>query len=104
MKTKPKRQKSIWNGAPYGTYDGSSGHAEQWRAAYEETMSGEKAIAIVADDSPWEILGVPTGSALPVVRAAFGKLMLEHHPDHGGDKEVCQRIIAAWTLFKDKLV
>jgi hypothetical protein len=34
---------------------------------------------------PYALLGVPRGAPLDVVKAAFKKKALEHHPDHGGD-------------------
>lgn len=98
-----KRARIFSGAAPYGTYEGPQGGRQQWRGAFGEAMNGDEAKAVVGTGSPWEILGVAPGSAFAVIKAAFYKLIQIHHPDKGGNKEVCQRIIAAWTVLKENV-
>ena len=100
---KPKR--NVWTDAsPYGTYKGPRGHPGQWQAAFADAWNSRSAKKIIAEESPWAILGVAIGASLAEVTRAFRKLMLKHHPDHGGDTETCRKIIAAYTVLKDAAV
>lgn len=72
-------------------------------------MSGAEAKQIVADDSPWGILGVAVGSSAAVVKAAFGKLINQWHPDKFANKDQAERdradqmarkLIAAYKVLK----
>lgn len=42
-----------------------------------------------------DILGVPPGATRPEIEAAFRRLMLRAHPDHGGSAGLASRINAA---------
>jgi DnaJ-class molecular chaperone len=100
----PKR--NIWDDpSPYGTYEGELGNEDQWSEAFKEAwgMGDDIARKVVGDSSPWAVLGVPEGSTLAVVKAAFYRLVMLHHPDKGGDAEKCKEVIAAWTVLKSKL-
>ena len=99
-------KRNIWKDASaYGTYEGEKGNPDQWFRAFEEAwgMDSDSASKIVGDSSPWGILGVPEGSPLDVVKKAYRKLILIHHPDKGGDVQKCQQIIAAWEVIKGRL-
>lgn len=100
MATKPKR--NIWKDpSPYGTYEGERGSPQQWAKAFDFAWDKGTAIKIVNDDSPWGILGIPVDSPLSVIKTAFRKLILINHPDKGGDKEVCQKIISAYVILTE---
>lgn len=103
--TKTKKSKrNIWKDpSPYGTYSGSRGSKESWAKAFSEASSNSGAMAIVASDSPWAILGLSPGDDIRKAKLQYHKLLLENHPDRGGDVKVCQRIIAAWTLISERL-
>jgi len=45
---------------------------------------------------PYEVLGVPKFSDEDVVKKAYKKLAMKHHPDKGGDPEQFKRIQAAY--------
>jgi curved DNA-binding protein CbpA len=62
-------------------------------------MGKEEARAVLDDESPWQILNIPPGSALDIIKAAFRKLILKHHPDHGGSAELARKIIAAYSFL-----
>ena len=48
-------------------------------------------------------LGLPSGASYKEIRKAYLKLVLEHHPDKGGDKETFQEISHAYELLCHKL-
>jgi DnaJ-class molecular chaperone len=104
MPTKKPKRDIFADPSPYGTYEGPPGHADEWRGAFGEAwrMNTGEATRIVGEGSPWEILGIPVGSRLAVIKEAFYKLIMIHHPDKGGDPEVAKSVIAAWTILKDK--
>lgn len=45
----------------------------------------------------WEVLGVTRNASQAVVKAAWRKLAIQHHPDNGGDTGKMQEVNAAWT-------
>lgn len=99
--TKPKR--NIWKDpSPYGTYEGERGSPEQWLKAYKFAWDRGTAQKVVKDESPLGILGIPVNSSLDTIKKAFRQLMLINHPDKGGNKEVCQKIISAYVLLIEK--
>ena len=85
---------------PYGraSFNGDPGH---WRQAYSETMGLDEAKARVGDTAPWGILGIEPDSSLAAIRKAFRKLIMENHPDRGGDPEKARDIIAAYETVKE---
>lgn len=48
---------------------------------------------------PYAVLGVQRGADLAEIKAAYRRLMLQHHPDKGGDVEVAKRINRAYELL-----
>lgn len=97
---KPKR--NPWKEpSRYGTFEGPRGDADQWRAAFGEAWQSSTAVKVLKDESPWDIIGVPAGSAWATIKSAFGKLIKIHHPDKGGTKEMAQKIIAAYEKLKE---
>lgn len=84
------------------------GSPSDWKKAFKQRMSTDEAKRIVKDQSPFEILEVESGSAFDIIKRAFRKLAMLHHPDKhpGKEKEATERmqkIIAAFTLLKEKL-
>jgi hypothetical protein len=47
----------------------------------------------------WEVLGVPINSDPELVRKAYTTLVKKHHPDVNGERELFDRVQAAWELF-----
>jgi len=99
---KPKR--NVWKDpSPYGTYEGERGIPEEWAKAFRAAWDHSDAATcqeMIKEKTPYEVLGVPTGSVWPTVRHAYLMLIKKHHPDLGGDVEVCKEIIAAYTLLE----
>ena len=97
---KPKR--NVWTDPPaYGRYVGERGSTASWKRAFSDASTHDGAVLIVSDDSPWGILGLAPDVDLRTAKSQYRKLLLENHPDHGGDSEKCRRIIAAWTLVEE---
>ena len=103
---KTKRKRNIWTDpAPYGTYKGEPGSPQQWRQAFDEVWryaSGVDTSDVKIGESPYAVLGLPNSASFDEVKASFKKLVLKHHPDHGGDNETCRRVIAAFKQIKDE--
>jgi hypothetical protein len=70
-----------------GAQSGAGGGA---RSAGAAAMSREEAYAI---------LGIPQGASADEVKAAYHRLMLKLHPDHGGSTYLASRINAARDLL-----
>jgi hypothetical protein len=103
VKDKDKEKKSVWERpSPYGTYKGERGSSWQWRAAFSDAWEAATAKEILREDSPWEVLGLKPGASDAEVKAAFKRLIIKHHPDHGGDTETARRIIAAFATLGGK--
>jgi hypothetical protein len=46
------------------------------------------------------ILGLTGGESFEDARRIFGRLVMQHHPDRGGDRDTMARINAAWSWLK----
>jgi DnaJ-class molecular chaperone len=101
--TSPKR--NVWKDpSPYGTYTGESGSSSSWKTAFEQAAySREKALGILKEviESPFEILGIPRDASQDVIKTAWRKLCIIHHPDKGGNREKFQQVMAAYSILKD---
>lgn len=92
----------------YKTYDDSLGRGspKSWRASFRERMSKEEATKCIADDSPESILEMSSPEwsfyTFEALQQQFRKLILIHHPDKGGDTIKAQKIIAAYTILKER--
>ncbi|WP_320416546.1 DnaJ domain-containing protein [Candidatus Nitrosotenuis chungbukensis] len=51
-------------------------------------------------ENNYDILGVKYGASEGEIRAAFRKLVLDHHSDRGGDEEKVKKIIQAYEDLK----
>jgi len=99
--TGPKR--NLWKDpSPYGTYTGEVGSAETWSKAYEQAYySREKSQDILChySETPYMILGIITTASQEEIKLAFRKLALVHHPDKGGDRDMFEKIMAAYSIL-----
>lgn len=48
------------------------------------------------------MLGIKPGSTDAEVKAAFRKMIVKHHPDHGGSTDMARKIIAAYATLGGK--
>lgn len=89
----------------YKTYDDSHGrgNVQEWRRAFDTRMNLDEAKQIVRDNDPLIILGLVELPSLAVLKNIYRKLMLENHPDRGGDPVKCKKIIAAFTILEKKV-
>ena len=55
-----------------------------------------------ADNDPYAVLGVPAEAPQADLKAAYRRLVKEHHPDAGGDPERILALNAAWELVGDR--
>lgn len=55
------------------------------------------------DLDPYTVLGVSAGDDYKVVREVYRKLLLQTHPDKGGDPRVFRRVQQAWATVSSNL-
>jgi DnaJ-class molecular chaperone len=101
MKAKKPRHNIFKDPSKYGTYSGDPGSPEQWAKNYSAAWDAAFCKTIIKEKTPYEILGIPTGSDWATIRHAYLKLIKANHPDLGGDVEICKEVIAAYTLLED---
>jgi len=89
----------------YRTYDPKTegyGSPRQWKGDFNERMGIDEARRVVADGSPYDILGTTNDTPWGEIKTAFRKLAMQHHPDKGGDPEVFRKIRAAFEVLIHK--
>jgi hypothetical protein len=91
--------KDVFN--KYKTYDDSNGRGnlDEWRSSFE-SMHKDEAIGLLKKKDPLSIFGLTELPNLESLKKIYRKLMMENHPDHGGDHKKCKEIIAAFTLLE----
>jgi len=99
---KPKR--NIWTDpSPYGTYQGDPGNTNSWKAAFEfAAYTREQALGILKSviETPYQILAISPMASQEEIKTAWRKLVLANHPDKGGNRELFEKIMAAYSILK----
>lgn len=101
--SKAKAKKGFLDG--YKTYDPKVegyGSPHDWKGSFRERMGIDEARRVVADGSPYDILGVTKDAPWGEIKTAFRKLAMQHHPDKGGDPEMFRKVRAAFEILQDK--
>jgi len=89
--------------SPYGTYEGPRGTPADWARNFKQAWDSRTCREIIKSESAWDILGIAPGTSWPEVKKAYRALILKHHPDVGGDGELCRKIVAAYSLLEEQL-
>ena len=89
----------------YKTYDDSNGRGsiEEWGRLFNEKMNSSDAMKIMKRDNPLEILGLTKMPDIDELKNVYRKLVMQNHPDKGGDPILCKKIIAAYTILEMQL-
>lgn len=69
----------------------------------EKTAAPERPASNVDSQNPWEVLGLPPGSSLAQVRAAYRSQVLRVHPDQGGEADAFRAVHAAYERLVRRL-
>ena len=56
--------------------------------------------ACTTSDDPYEVLGVSRDATALLIKRAYLRLALKHHPDKGGDEDTFKKIVAAYDTLK----
>lgn len=101
-----KKKRAFMDG--YKTYDPAAkgfGTVADWGRRFKDRLNLDEAVAVLDADSPLGILGFTEMPAMQALKDAFKKLIRKYHPDNGesADAEKATKIIAAYTVLKDKL-
>lgn len=107
MVEKKKMKKGFMDG--YKTYDPAFegfGNPKQWRGKFKERMNREEAEEFIKDESAEAILEMKgpewTFYTFEALKSQFRKMIMKYHPDRGGDTKMAQKIIAAYTILKER--
>ena len=49
----------------------------------------------------YNIMGVETNASFSEIKDAYRNLIIQHHPDKGGNKNIFQKIQDAWAVLRD---
>ena len=91
----------------YKTYDPEKegyGNPGEWRKAFYQKMTTDEAQAILNEDDPYIVLGIPRNASKDVIRRAFYKMAMQWHPDRNPDnlakaEAMMKKINAAYHLL-----
>ena len=89
----------------YKTYDDTKGRGSvaEWSHAFETRMGLDEARKIMREGDPLAVLGLASMPDMTLLKATYRKLVMENHPDRGGDPILCKKIIAAFTVLEKKI-
>ena len=98
-----KKKRGFLDG--YETYDTSHGFGSkaEWRAAWNERMSHNKAKATLEENDPLVIMGFSSMPSKVELDKRYRELVMIHHPDKGGDTKQFIKIHAAWSLLTENI-
>lgn len=65
-------------------------------------MSDSEAMRVIKNRDPLVVFGLSELPSLNDLKKIYRKLMLENHPDIGGDPKKCKEIIAAFTILESR--
>jgi hypothetical protein len=106
MKTKPEKKpkKGFLDG--YKTYDTKHGfgNRSEWRSAWDDRMNHKDASATIGADDPLSVMGFSSLPTRGELDQRYRALVMQHHPDRGGDPAEFKHVQAAWSLLTEKLM
>ena len=90
----------------YKTYDDTNGRGNvaEWSHAFNARMGLDEARKIMRENDPLAVLGLSSMPDMTLLKNTYRKLVMENHPDRGGDPILCKKIIAAFTVLEKKLL
>jgi DnaJ-class molecular chaperone len=91
--------------AKYKTYDDSCGRGcvDEWSHSFNQKYSQQEAKNIVKEIDPYTLMELDRDCTLADLKLRYRKLMMQHHPDRGGDPIKCKMIIAAYSILEMRL-
>lgn len=102
MKTKKKFSDVF---SKYKTYDDSLGRGsvDEWKDSFNQRYSAEEAKSIIKENDPYLVMDLPRGCSLDQLKSKYRILVMQNHPDKGGDPIRCKQIIAAYSILENLL-
>jgi hypothetical protein len=113
MKAAKTKSQSAWAKleASYKRYDPAKegyGNADEWRGTFHARMGWEKAMKILGDATPRQVLGVSDSAPWAEIKSAYRAASLANHPDRlittGADPikaaEMWEKISAAYEVLE----
>lgn len=98
-------KRNVWKDpSPYGTYRGKPGNPGSWQSAFEERMTKPEALAILGEQTPFDVLGLAEDASSSEIKRAFRKMAMRYHPDTGREEASAETFIkvrAAYELLID---
>lgn len=86
----------------YKTYDDTNGRGSvaEWRESF---MGIDEAKRLMRDNDPLSVLGLDSMPDMTLLKNTYRRLVMENHPDRGGDPILCKKIIAAYTVLEGRI-
>ena len=86
----------------YRPYQGPRGDAQSWLKAVKTRLGLEAAAETLHGRGPWAILGLFDGCTWSDVKSAYRRLVMQFHPDKGGDPVRFREVQAAYEILEHK--
>jgi hypothetical protein len=81
----------------------AQGSPQEWSAAFADRMGLKEATSTVGSNSPYAILGILASASWAEIKSAYRKLVMETHPDRGGNAAAFRRVQAAYEVLEDRV-
>lgn len=96
----PKKKRGFMDG--YRTYDPEAegfGSASEWRDSFNQRMGLNAAREALGTSIPRSVLGLGADATWNEIKKAWRRLVMEHHPDRGGDAARFIQVQAAYEVL-----
>jgi hypothetical protein len=99
-------KKSIWDShSKYGTYTGPRGNPQQWANGFKTSFENSNSVDWIKNQNAcidaYSLFHITPSDPENIARKTIRKILLQNHPDKGGNVETYQKYLKAYDIIKN---